>query len=105
MDIINTEDDEREQVVVLVYGDNVFGDQVFAYVKMNIQNAKILKADIESGKQIDVNQYSGEIVAAGRGTPHRDLEEEIIKEYRMLPVSQPEVNNSQPKLWNNDEEF
>jgi len=97
----------ESEVVILLQGNNVFGDPVYSYVKMIGRKLKDLFLKMEKGENFTPSDY-GTVVAAGRGEPTQELKDEMRAEYNMVDIPQrPVVNKkkvfSQPKFFGDND--
>lgn len=93
---------DNEIVVVLVEGGNAFGDRVYAYVEMTIRSMKDMHGRIERREKFLPSEF-GQVLAAGKGTPPEELQEEMRSKYHMIhmpPVRpKPRPSMFQPRAW------
>ena len=66
--------------IVLIRGKNAPGDQIYAYMRCNIDQLKRLNAVFKSDIDFSLTDY-GTIIAAGRGEPPPELKAEIDKAF------------------------
>lgn len=93
------------EVVLLMQGTNLFGDAVYAYLKVTGKNLKAMFTKMKAGENFKPADF-GSILAAGRGVPSEELKNEMRAEYNMLDVPQSKVggfaNAAQPKFFGDD---
>lgn len=74
------------EVVVLVQAENMFGDPIYCYLKLQFEHYDTVKSKLEAGEKFDLREY-GDIIAAGRGEPTDEVRQEISEEYNMVQVA------------------
>ena len=77
---------DDEDTVILVQGKNVFGDDIYCYLKLPFKNFKTVKTKLDNKEKFDLRDY-GDVVAAGLGAPTDEVREEMQKEYGMIAVA------------------
>ncbi len=77
-----------EEIVILLQGTNLAGDEVYSYVKVIGRDLKRMFAKMRAGENFRPAEY-GEVIAAGSGEPPEDVREEMKKEYNMIDVPMP----------------
>ncbi len=87
------ETDLMNEVVVLLQGNNMFGDQIYSYVKLDLNGFRALRDAMIGRKDFTPSDY-GEVVAAGRGEPSQELRDEMRVQYKMVDVPNPEGNKN-----------
>lgn len=98
-----------DEAVIMVTGNNMFGDKVFSYVKFTLKNFLRMREAMESGQNFKPSDF-GEVVAAGRGEPSQELKDEMRIKYGLVdipkadPAREPEGMNK-AKLFDDDEGF
>jgi hypothetical protein len=96
----------EEDVIILIYGENIFGDRVFSYVKLPYILAEQVRIKIEANEKFDVREY-GEVVAAGKGEPTARMEEEIAEQFGMVTMKKFEEpslpEDTSIKFWSEDD--
>lgn len=95
--------DLDKTVVLLLYGKNSFGDQIYSYLKITIAGIEELKRAILVGKGFNPSDF-GTIIAAGKGEPTDEVRMEISSMYQVLSAAEdntkPEaVKVTQKKSW------
>ncbi|MBN8531539.1 MAG: hypothetical protein J0L97_06730 [Alphaproteobacteria bacterium] len=83
---LDDEELEREEVVLLVQGNNLFDQRIFCYVRVPYFSLKDIKHRMDRGENFDLREY-GEVLAAGIGEPSDEIKNEIAEEFEMFPVS------------------
>jgi hypothetical protein len=101
-----------EEAVILLSGSNMFGDEIYTYVKVAFRNFRELREDMIAGKNIVPSDY-GQVVAAGRGEPTQATKDEMRVTYNMVETPKFQPSNasksgkpagfSQPKFFADDE--
>ena len=56
----------NEKVVILLEGKNVFGDQIYTYIRMSLRSLQQLRDKMKKNENFMPAEY-GEVLAAGRG--------------------------------------
>lgn len=86
-----------EKVVILMQGNNVFGDRIFSYVQLTLRKLQELRGDLASTKDFLPSDY-GTVLAAGKGDPSPELRSEMAITYNMIdvPKSKPAGGGSRP---------
>jgi len=69
-----------EYAVLLLRGKNVFGDFIFCYLKVGIQQFKALQAALQGDANFVISDY-GSVLAAGKGEPPEEVKAEISLSY------------------------
>ena len=93
-----------EKVVILLQGKNVFGDQIYTYIRLSLRSLQQLRDKMKKNENFMPAEY-GEILAAGRGEPSAELRSEMAVTYNMIDVPRPKQADtdsfamSAPKLW------
>lgn len=77
-----------EQVVILLQGDNNFGDQIFSYLQLTIRNLQKLRGFLVSGEKFMPADF-GTVLAAGKGEPSQELRSEMAVTYGMIEKPDP----------------
>ena len=104
-DVISEETLNKE-IVMLVQGDNMFGDQVYSYIKVALRNFRALREAMLRGDNFKPSDF-GEVVAAGRGSPTQEIRDEMAVKYNMVDVTKrmenvkpaAATNRAQPKFF------
>jgi hypothetical protein len=74
-----------EDVVILLEGKNIYGDDVFSYLKLTLQGLFDLKMKLLKKEQLMPSDY-GTVLAAGNGEPSPELISEMRVTHNMLDV-------------------
>jgi hypothetical protein len=74
-----------EKVVILLEGKNIQGDQIYTYLELKLINILKLRATMKAQKEFNPGDY-GTVLAAGKGSPSPELEEEMRTKYNMIEV-------------------
>ncbi len=72
-----------EKVVILLMGENNFGDQIFSYLQLTLRNLQQLRQYLISGDKFLPSDF-GTVLAAGRGEPSQELRSEMAVTYKMV---------------------
>lgn len=94
----------EEKVVILLQGKNVFGDQIYTYIRMSLRSLQQLRDKMKRNDNFMPAEY-GEVLAAGRGEPSPELRSEMAVTHNMIDVPRAKANETpafavpQPKLW------
>lgn len=97
-----------EEAVILLQGMNLFGDAIFSYLKLTMRNFAKLSLAMANGENFTPSDF-GEVVAAGRGQPSRELQDEMRVKHnlvsipKMKPRGEEPVGLSTPKLFDDPE--
>jgi len=75
----------EEEAVILLQGNNMFGDRVYSFVKFTLRNFRALRDAMAEGKDFKPSDY-GVVLAAGRGEPTQELRDEMRVTYKMVDV-------------------
>ena len=92
-----------EFVVILMQGKNTFGDRIFSYLKVTINDLKRMQAAATSGTPFNPSDF-GTVVAAGKGEPTPEIRAEVESMYKVLSSGRtqpqaPAAAPAQPKSW------
>tara|TARA_B100000989_G_C19500040_1_gene453822 strand:- start:516 stop:884 length:369 start_codon:yes stop_codon:yes gene_type:complete len=95
-----------EKVVILLSGNNLFGDRIFSYLELTLRNLIELRNKMQKGENFMPADF-GTVIAAGKGEPSDELRAEMAVTYNMIDVPKPKPNapggspfgGNQPKLW------
>lgn len=90
-----TEDILNEKVVLLLQGNNSFGDQIYSYVQMTIRSFEEMKKFLISGQKFMPSDY-GTVLAAGRGEPPQELRSEMAVRYKLIDRPAIRTGGSKP---------
>ena len=72
-----------EKVVILLQGDNNFGDEIYSYVQLTIRNLQKMRDFLVSGEKFMPAEF-GTVLAAGKGEPSQELRSEMAVTYGMI---------------------
>lgn len=104
-----TESDLQDEVVILLQGKNFFGDEIYTYVKLDLNGFRALRDAMINGTDFIPSDF-GTVVAAGRGDPSQELRDEMRVQYKMVDVPKPGSNATppntgfaQPKFFSDDD--
>lgn len=73
----------EEKVVILLQGENNFGDRIFSYLQLTLRNLQQLKHFLHTGETFMPADF-GTVLAAGRGEPSQELRSEMAVTYKMV---------------------
>ena len=94
------------EFVILLQGNNLFGDAIYSYVKMTGTKLKEVFAKMQINENFKPSDF-GEVISAGRGEPTQEVRDEMAAGYNMtdvpLPKPLPKPNLSQPKFFGDEE--
>lgn len=94
------------EVIIMLQGTNMFGDDVYAYLQIVGRNLKEMFGKMQKGENFKPADY-GAVLAAGRGEPPPEVREEMMNTYHMLDVPLPRSLNrpvfTQPKFFDEEE--
>jgi hypothetical protein len=74
--------------VVLIYGANIFGDNIYSYVETSVERLNKIKDMIGKGSDVKPSDI-GIVLAAGRGEPPQDVRDEMYEKYGITHVAPP----------------
>jgi hypothetical protein len=104
-----TESDLMDEVVILLQGKNFFGDEIYTYVKLDLNGFRALRDAMINGTDFIPSDF-GTVVAAGRGEPSKELRDEMRVQYKMIDVPKPggggapaNTGFAQPKFFSDDD--
>lgn len=66
----------KELTILLILGRNIFGDDIYTYLKLPYAQIENVKKQLDSGQNFTPSHY-GTVLAAGRGKPNPDITEEV----------------------------
>lgn len=75
--------DYSKFVVLLLYGKNSFGDQIYSYLRISLGGIEKLKIAMLVGNPFNPSDF-GTIIAAGRGEPSDEVRSEISSQYYVM---------------------
>lgn len=92
-----------EAAVVLLRGKNNFGDLIYCYLKVALQDVDRLQAALKSDASFTASDF-GTVVAAGKGEPTPEVKAEIAASYKVLDQAKPfrpphAVSEAEKKAW------
>lgn len=73
----------EEKVVILLQGDNNFGDEIYSYVQLTIRALQKMREFLISGEKFMPAEF-GTVLAAGKGQPSQELRSEMAVTYGMI---------------------
>lgn len=93
----------EEKVVILLQGKNVFGDQIYTYLRLSLKSLQQLRDKMRKNDNFMPAEY-GEVLAAGKGEPSQELRSEMAVIYNMIDVPRPKPTTMpsfapSAKLW------
>lgn len=93
------------EIVILLHGTNLFGNPVYAYVKLLGSALREMFAKMRTGENFKPSDY-GSVIAAGTGSPPENVRDEMKAEYNMVDVPLPKkvssFANLQPKFFDDE---
>lgn len=93
------------EIIILLQGDNMFGNPVYSYLQATGRNLKEMFAKMQSGENFKPSDY-GTVLAAGSGEPTDEVREEMKNTYNMVDVPAPRIPKpvfTQPKFFGDEE--
>ena len=99
-----------DEAVILVNGDNMFGDKVYSYIKFTLKNFRAMREAMQKGENFKPSDY-GEVIAAGRGEPSQELKDEMRVQWGLVDTPKPEKQGiapqglDKPQLFDEDDGF
>lgn len=73
----------EESVVILMQGKNTFGDRIYSYLKVTLNDLKRMQFNASEGNPFNPSDY-GTVIAAGQGEPTAEIKQEIESNYKVL---------------------
>lgn len=70
-------------VVILMQGKNTFGDRIYSYLKITLEDLKRMQAAVQKGEPFNPSDF-GTVVAAGKGDPTDEVKAEVASMYKVL---------------------
>ena len=67
---------ENSTATLLIQGRNTFGDEIYTYLKVSLNQIDEVKLQLTSGENFVPSHY-GTVLAAGRGKPSDDIKREV----------------------------
>jgi hypothetical protein len=101
---LSAEDEEllrREEIVMLLQGNNSMGERVYSYLKLSVLNLRRMKDDILTSKNFLPSDY-GQVLAAGHGMPPPELRAQMGVQYGVVQQAEtvaPKPALMQKPLW------
>jgi len=77
-------------IVILLKGNNLFGDAVYSYLQLDGRSLKAMFAKMQAGENFKPADF-GTVLAAGRGEPTQDVRDEMAMTHNMIDVPVPEA--------------
>jgi tetratricopeptide (TPR) repeat protein len=71
-----TDEQIETEVVILLQGNNLYGDQIYSYLKVNGMNLTDMFVEMRLGHNFRPTDF-GTVLAAGRGKPTQEFHDEI----------------------------
>ena len=76
------------EVIILMQGDNLFGDLIFSYTRYTGRQLRQMFGKMQAGEDVRPADF-GEVLASGRGEPSEALVEEMRVKHNMIPIDMP----------------
>lgn len=83
-DLVSDEDLDKE-VIILIKGSDVFGNQIYTYLQILGRDLKKMFAHIQAGKNIKLADF-GTILTSGIGEVPQEIYDKMKKEYNMIDI-------------------
>jgi len=77
-----------DEAVMLVTGKNMFGDDIYSYLKFTMKTFNALREAMIAGENFKPSDY-GSVISAGRGKPSQQLRDEMHENYGLVDVPRP----------------
>jgi hypothetical protein len=97
-----------DETVMLINSTNMFGDPVYVYLKVQMNNFRPLRDAMVSGDSFMPSDF-GEVLAAGRGSPPQAVIDEMRVRFKMVDLPKPATPKnaapmgfSQPKFFDDE---
>lgn len=93
------------EIVILLQGANIFGDQIYSYVELKGRKLKEMFGKMQAGENFKPSDF-GTVLAAGQGEPPADVRAEMARTYHMIDVPMPKAQQKafvQPKFFDEEE--
>jgi hypothetical protein len=87
----------KEDIIMLMQGKNAFGERIYCYLRLSINNLRRMKNAIINKEQFLPSDY-GEVLAAGNGYPTPELRAEMAVKYGMMQA--PKLEPKKPAFLN-----
>ena len=95
-DVEISEETLAKETVILAQGKNMFGDEIYSYIKFSMKNFRRLRDAMIAGENFKPSDY-GEVIAAGRGEPPQELKDEMRIQYGLIDTPRPLVKDREPE--------
>ena len=100
-----TEDLLETEIVILLQGNNMFGNRVYTYVKLLGKHLKEMFDVMKKGDNFKPSDF-GTVIAAGVGDPPQEVRDEMREQYNMMDVPLPKqkvtFTSLQPKFFDDE---
>ena len=92
------------EIVILLQGVNLYGDQVYSYIELTGRNLKRMFAKMQAGENFKPAEY-GTIIASGRGDIPQEVRDKMKEEFNMVDVPMPgkPAPSLQPKFLDDED--
>jgi tetratricopeptide (TPR) repeat protein len=91
------------EIVVNLVSNNMFGDPVYSYLRINGRNLKRLFAEIRAGENFKPADF-GIVLASGHGDVPQEVRDEIAEEYDGIDIPRPTpVPSLQPNFLDDED--
>lgn len=89
----------KDEVVILLQGKNIYKDKVFCYVKLTLRKLIDMKESMLKGENFLPSDF-GTVLAAGQGEPSPELRSEMAVTHQMVdrPKQAEPPKPKKPKL-------
>lgn len=78
----------RENVTILLQGKNVYGDQIYTYLELQLWKLQQLREKMRSQEDFMPTDF-GTVISAGKGEPPDEIRQRIFVEKNMVDVPRP----------------
>ena len=78
------------EIIILLQGSNMFGDEVYSYVQIIGRNLKEMFAKMQKNENFKPADF-GTVLMAGRGVPTTEVKEEMAATHGMVDVPMPKA--------------
>jgi tetratricopeptide (TPR) repeat protein len=78
------------EIVILLHGTNVTGDQIYSYTKVLGSGLKAMFAKMQAGEYFKPDDF-GTVLEAGFGVPPQEIRDKMKEEWNMIDVPMPVV--------------
>ncbi|TAE79746.1 MAG: hypothetical protein EAZ74_05855 [Alphaproteobacteria bacterium] len=101
--LVGDEEDllSKEDIVMLMQGKNPYGERIYCYLRLSINNLRRMKEAIINKEKFMPSDF-GEVLAAGSGQPAPELRAEMAVTYGMMQTPKLEQRSMplmQKPLW------